>query len=124
MKTDKRIDAHIAKCAPAQQEALRAIRALLHEVLPDAEETISYNMPCVAVGGKDVAAFDAFKNHWSYFPMSGSILGSVTGLPAWTEASKGTLRVPLDKRLTKTVVRKLVRARLDEINGVTARQRK
>lgn len=85
---------------------------------------MSYNMPCVAVGGKDVAAFDAFKNHWSYFPMSGSILGSVTGLPAWTEASKGTLRVPLDKRLTKTVVRKLVRARLDEINGVTARQRK
>ena len=121
VKKDPRIDAHIASLEPAQQEALRAVRETLHQVIPDGEETIKYAMPCITVKGKGVAAFDAFKNHWSYFPMSGSVVDAVNGLPAWTEASKGTLRVPLDRRLSVTVVRKLVKARLAEINGAKGR---
>jgi hypothetical protein len=75
------------------------------------------------VQGKGVAAFEAFKEHWSYFPMSGSVLEHVTGLPDWVEAERGTLRVPLDKRLTKQLVRRLVRVRLDEIEVAANRKR-
>lgn len=113
--TDPRIDQHIAGFAPHQQAPLLHIRALLTELLPDGEETIKYRMPCFTIRGKGVAAFDAFKHHWSYFPMSGSVLDAVAGLPAWVEADKGTLRVPLDRRLTKAIVAKLVRVRLAEI---------
>lgn len=116
---DERIDRHLALLSERHRAPLMHIRALLHEVLPAGDETIKYAMPCIAVQGKGVAAFDAFKEHWSYFPMSGSVLEQVTGLPDWVEADRGTLRVPLDKRLTKQIVKRLVRVRLDEISAVT-----
>ena len=123
MQYDERIDRHIEQLSERHQAPLRHIRALLHEVLPAGEETIKYAMPCIAVQGKGVAAFEAFKEHWSYFPMSGSVLERVTGLPDWVEAERGTLRVPLDRRLSKQVVRRLVRVRLDEIEAADNRKR-
>ena len=123
MQYDERIDRHIEQLSERHQAPLRHIRALLHEVLPAGEETIKYAMPCIAVQGKGVAAFEAFKEHWSYFPMSGSVLERVTGLPDWVEAERGTLRVPLDKRLTKQIVQRLVRVRLDEIEAAANRKR-
>ena len=123
MQHDERIDRHIEQLSERHQAPLRHIRALLHEVLPAGEETIKYAMPCIAVQGKGVAAFEAFKEHWSYFPMSGSVLERVTGLPDWVEAERGTLRVPLDRRLSKQIVRRLVRVRLDEIEAAANRKR-
>jgi uncharacterized protein YdhG (YjbR/CyaY superfamily) len=123
MQYDERIDRHLEQLSERHQAPLRHIRALLHEVLPSGEETIKYAMPCIAVQGKGVAAFDAFKEHWSYFPMSGSVLEHVTGLPDWVEAERGTLRVPLDRRLSKQIVRRLVRVRLDEIEAAANRKR-
>ena len=123
MQYDERIDRHLEQLSERHQAPLRHIRALLHEVLPAGEETIKYAMPCIAVQGKGVAAFEAFKEHWSYFPMSGSVLERVTGLPDWVEAERGTLRVPLDRRLSKQLVRRLVRVRLDEIEAAANRKR-
>ena len=112
MTIDPRVDAHIAKFSGEHRNALIQIRAQLREILPDADEAIKYNMPCFVVNGKGIAGFDAFKNHWSYFPMSGSVLNQIDDLPDWTESTKGTLRVPLDRRLTKKLVKQLVQVRL------------
>jgi uncharacterized protein YdhG (YjbR/CyaY superfamily) len=81
-------------------------------------------MPCFKVDGAAVAGFDGFTHHCSYFPHSGSIVGQVSGIPDWcTVASKGTLQFPVDRPLPKTLVRKLVRTRLDEIASKQARRR-
>ena len=89
---------------------------MLRDLLPDATECISYNMPCFKMGGVAVAGFDGFKHHCSYFPHSGNVVQQVSGIPAWcTVASKGTLQFPVDRPLPKALVRKLVRARLREI---------
>ena len=110
------IDSHLARFDPPQRDTLVALRDTLRELLPDAEECISYNMPCFKVGGVAVAGFDGFKQHCSYFPHSGNVVGQVTGIPAWcTVASTGTLQFPVDRPLPKTLVRRLVRARLREI---------
>ena len=110
------IDAHLAKLPQPQQDTLAALRLTLRELLPDAEECISYNMPCFKVGGVAVAGFDGFRNHCSFFPHSGNVVEQVSGIPAWCVASsKGTLQFPVDRPLPKTVVRKLVQARLAEI---------
>ena len=115
-RPDDPIDAHLASLPQPQRETLRALRSTLHELLPEAVETISYNMPCFKVDGVAVAGFDGFKNHCSYFPHSGNVVGAVSGIPAWCiVATKGTLQFPVDRRLPKTLVRKLVRARLREI---------
>jgi uncharacterized protein YdhG (YjbR/CyaY superfamily) len=110
------IDSHLAQFDPPQRGTLVALRDTLRELLPDAEETISYNMPCFKVDGVAVAGFDGFKKHCSYFPHSGNVVGQVAGIPTWcTVASAGTLQFPVDRPLPKTLVRRLVRARLREI---------
>jgi uncharacterized protein YdhG (YjbR/CyaY superfamily) len=107
---------HLAALPQPQRDTLIGLRATLRDLLPDAVESISYNMPCFKVDGVAVAGYDGFKDHCSYFPHSGNVVGQVTGVPAWcTIASKGTLQFPVDRLLPKTLVRKLVRARLHEI---------
>ena len=107
------IDAHLATLPQPQRDTLTALREMLRELLPDATECISYNMPCFKIDGVAVAGFDGFKQHCSYFPHSGNVVGQVSGIPPWcTVATKGTLRFPVDRPPPKTLVRKLVRARL------------
>ena len=55
--------AHLATLPPTQRDTLTALRATLCELLPDAQECISYNMPCFKVGGVAIAGFDGFKQH-------------------------------------------------------------
>lgn len=110
------IGAHLAMLPQPQRDTLTALCATLRELLPEADESLSYNMPCFKVGGVAVAGFDGFKQHCSYFPHSGSVVGKVSGIPAWCNAaSKGTLQFPVDRPLPKALVRRLVRTRLDEI---------
>lgn len=114
--THNPIDAHLAALPQPQRDTLTALRDTLRELLPDAEECLSYGMPCFKIGGKAVAGFDAFKAHCSYFPHSGSVVGRVTGIPAWCSApSKGTLQFPVDRPLPKALVKRLVQARQAEI---------
>jgi uncharacterized protein YdhG (YjbR/CyaY superfamily) len=106
----------LASLPQPQRDTLLALRDTLRELLPDAVECMSYDMPCFKVDGVAVAGFEGFKRHCSYFPHSGNVLSQVTGVPAWcTVASKGTLQFPVDRPLPKTLVRKLVRVRLREI---------
>lgn len=110
------IRSHLATLPQPQRDTLTALRITLRDLLPDASECISYNMPCFKVDGVAVAGFDGFKDHCSYFPHSGSVIGQINDVPTWcTVASKGTLQFPVDRPLPKTLVRKLVRARLREI---------
>ena len=114
--TEDPISAHLATLPQPQRDTLTALRATLRDLLPDAEECISYNMPCFKVDGVAVAGFDGFTKHCSYFPHSGNVVAQVNGIPAWcTVASRGTLQFPVDRPLPKALVRKLVRARLTEI---------
>lgn len=108
------VEAHLAGLPEPQRTTLTALRATLRRVLPDAEECLKYSMPAFVVGGRAVAGYDGFKQHCSYFPHSGSVLEHVP-LPAWTEASKGTLRFPVDRPLPLALVRRLVRVRLEQL---------
>lgn len=118
------IDAHLARLPQPHRETLTVLHVTLRELLPDAEECISYTMPCFKVGGVAVAGFEGFKNHCSYFPHSGNIVQQVSGIPAWcTVATKGTLQFPVDRPLPKAAVRKLVKARLAEIASEKASTR-
>ena len=114
--SDSPIDGHLASLPQPQRDTLTALRAMLRDLLPDATECISYNMPCFKIDGVAVAGFDGFTQHCSYFPHSGNIVGQISRIPSWcTVATRGTLRFPVDRPPPKALVRELVRARLAEI---------
>ena len=90
---------------------MAALRKSILEVVPDAEQCISYGAPAFKVQGKTIAGFAAFKNHLSYLPHSGSVLSALGDELDRYEKSKGSLHFAIDKPLPKRLVKKLVTAR-------------
>lgn len=63
MKTDPRVDQYIAKAAPFAQPLLAEVRKRIHQAVPDATETIKWNVPFYELSGKLLASMAAFKKH-------------------------------------------------------------
>ena len=63
MTRDPRVDAYIAKSQPFARPILEKVRARVHAVLPEVEETMKWSMPTYTIGGKIVLITSAFKAH-------------------------------------------------------------
>jgi uncharacterized protein YdhG (YjbR/CyaY superfamily) len=109
------IDRYLAGLGEPQRSTLETLRASILELVPGAEQCISYGTPAFKVEGKTVAGFAAFKKHLSYLPHSGSVLATVADDVAPYETSKGSLKFAIDEPLPKHLVRKLVRTRMQEL---------
>jgi uncharacterized protein YdhG (YjbR/CyaY superfamily) len=112
------IDAYLEALEEPKRSTLQALRRSILEVVPDAEQGLSYGMPAFKVGGKTVAGFAAFKGHLSYLPHSGSVLDELGDDVAGYETSKGALKFAVDKPLPKRLVKQLVKTRMREL-GLT-----
>ena len=105
------IDAYLAGVGEPHRSTLAALRQTIHEVIPQAEEVISYGMPGFRLDGKMICGFAAFKKHLAYLPHSGSVFAQ---LPAELKAYKstpGSLHFAIDKPLPKSLVKKLIAVR-------------
>ena len=106
------VDDYLRHLEEPKRATLQRLRATILEIVPDAEQVISYGVPAFRVGGKTVAGFAAFKAHLSYLPFSGSVLGQLGDeLQAYT-MTKGSLHFPIDHALPKALVERLIAARL------------
>jgi uncharacterized protein YdhG (YjbR/CyaY superfamily) len=112
------VDDYLAKVPADHRAPLDAVRGSLRSVLPHATECLKYGMPAVALDGKGVAGYAAYKDHWSYFPMSGSVLEAAGDAVAEYPTSKGGLRLSFDQRLPMGLLRRLVKLRLAELAAV------
>ena len=68
MARSRDVDDYLAGVDDPKRSTLEAVRSTILELLPDAEECISYSIPGYRVGGKMIAGFGAFKNHLTYVP--------------------------------------------------------
>jgi uncharacterized protein YdhG (YjbR/CyaY superfamily) len=109
------IDRYLAALDEPKRSTLEALRTSILEIVPEAEQGISYGTPAFKVQGKAVAGFAAFKSHLSYVPHSGSVLASLQDDTAPYETSKGSLKFAVDKPLPKRLVKKLISARMREL---------
>jgi uncharacterized protein YdhG (YjbR/CyaY superfamily) len=108
------VDEYLSGVDEPKRTTLQELRRTILELLPDAEETISYGMPAYKVQGKTIAGFAAFKNHLAYLPHSGSVLSQLTDVLEPYERTKGSLHFPIDQPLPRDVVRRLLQVRLAE----------
>ena len=107
----KDIDKVFATYPKQQRETLEIVRQRILEVIPEAQQCIKYGIPTFAINGKGVAGIAGNKNSCSYYPYGGSVLSQFPELADWSQ-TKSALHFPNDKPLTKTLIKKLIKARL------------
>ena len=114
MSTEE-VDQYLRGVEEPKRSTLETLRRTILEIIPDAEQVISYRVPAFRVRGKTVAGFAAFQNHLSYLPFSGSVLERLAVELEGYTMTKSALHFPVDRSLPKALVRKLIAARLDEV---------
>ncbi|MFZ2067122.1 MAG: DUF1801 domain-containing protein [Xanthobacteraceae bacterium] len=105
------VDNYLASLEEPKRSTLEALRRTILDIVPEAEQGISYGVPAFRLQGKVVAGFAAFKNHLSYLPHSGSVFPEVGDVISHYKASKGALQFPVDRPLPKALVKKLIAIR-------------
>jgi uncharacterized protein YdhG (YjbR/CyaY superfamily) len=111
-KVFKTIDEYIATFPREVQHVLEEMRQTIRDSAPEAEETISYNMPAFKQNGI-LVWFAAFKNHIGFYPKVSALEAFKEKLTAY-EVSKGTVRFPLNKPIPYDLVKEIVRFRVEE----------
>jgi uncharacterized protein YdhG (YjbR/CyaY superfamily) len=108
------IDAYLARVPEDKREALEKLRRQILAAAPGAEECIAWQMPSFRHEGRLLVCFGAARNHCSLYPMSASVIVDHEDLLAKHDTSKGTIRFQPEKPLPAALVRKLVKARIEE----------
>ena len=111
------IDEYLALVPEPARTTLEKMRATIQAAAPTATEAISYGMPTFKYRGRGLVAIAAFKKHCSLFPMSGAVIEKFKDELESSHTSKGTLQFPLDKPLSATLVKKIIKARTAEIEA-------
>lgn len=110
----KTVDEYLAGVPEPARTTLNTIRAVIRSVVPaEATEVISYGVPTFKYNGP-LIWYAAFSRHCSLFPTAAVIEKFKDELNAY-RTSKGTIQFPVDKPLPAALVKKMVKARLAEI---------
>jgi uncharacterized protein YdhG (YjbR/CyaY superfamily) len=110
----KSMDEYLARVPEPARSTLNKIRAAIRSAAPaEATETISYGIPAFKYKGV-LVWFAAFSDHCSLFPTAAVIEAFKNELKSFS-TSKGTIHFPTDKPLPAALVKKMVKARVAQI---------
>lgn len=111
----REIDDYLAGVGEPHRSTLEALRRTILDIVPEAEEGLSYGAPVFRIDGRAVAGFVAAKAHLSYLPHSGAVLEALAGVVGGYATSKGALRFAIDEPLPRALVERLIAARRSEL---------
>ena len=115
------VDDYLAALPEASRAALEKLRKAIKAAAPDATETISYQIPTFTDHGRLLVSYAAFKDHCSLFPASQAVKDALgDGLKPYV-TGKATIRFHADKPLPVALVKRIVKARIEE-NAARARR--
>jgi uncharacterized protein YdhG (YjbR/CyaY superfamily) len=111
------IDDYLENIEPSKRKQLQRIRMLAKEIVPNAEETISYQMPTLTYEGTSFLGFDAHANHIGIYPFSGKVIPQLKDELSEYAVSKGAIRIPLDRPISKRLLKLVITYRLNAIRA-------
>ena len=108
------VEEYLAALPEEHRVALEKVRKTIRAAAPDATETISYQMPTYKLRGRVLVYYAAFKDHCSLFPASEAVMEALGEELKPYFSGKGTLRFTPDKPIPAALVKKIVKARIEE----------
>lgn len=111
----KTIDEYLADLPIDEQQSLRKIRDIIHSITPDCKERIAYKI-CVFFVNKDLVGFASQKNHLSFYTMSPVLVKKMKKELHGYNVSGATIHFSPQQPLPKSLIQKILKARLKEIN--------
>jgi uncharacterized protein YdhG (YjbR/CyaY superfamily) len=111
----EQIDVYLAGLPEPAHTTLLKVRETIRSVAPaETTEEMGYGVPAFRYKAL-LAGYAAGKKFCSYYPMSGRVITRLAKDLKAYETTSGSIHFPLDKPLPVTLIKKLVKARLDEI---------
>jgi len=106
----KTVDEYISGAPKEMQEKLKELRKFIKDIVPQAEERISYGMPYYDYKGR-LVYFALMKNHIGLYIPPPIIEHYKIDLQAYG-TTKSAVHLPLMKELPKALIKKLIQARV------------
>lgn len=109
----KTVDQYIAKVPKPARTAVKTLRAIIRSAMPvEATEVISYRIPAFSIE-RVLLWYAAFSDHCSLFPTPSVIEKFKSELRGFS-TSKGTIHFLLDEPLPAALIKKIVKARVQQ----------
>jgi uncharacterized protein YdhG (YjbR/CyaY superfamily) len=103
------VDEYIASFPPDVQQVLQEVRRTIREVVPDAGEKISYQIPTITLDGKALLYFSGWKEHIALYPIPPLDDALAADIEPY-RSGKGTLKFPLAKPIPYNLITRLTQA--------------
>lgn len=118
------VDDYLAAATYDVEPRLLEMQRVIREALPDADETISHNIPAYRQHGVDVVQFSGGPEHTSlnFFPTAGAFARFDAELAPY-KTSKSSIRFPVDEPLPLELIGDIAHFRLEEAAEFAARKR-
>jgi uncharacterized protein YdhG (YjbR/CyaY superfamily) len=114
-KSFESVSQYIAAQPEGARTKLRRVRAAIRKALPNAEETISYQIPTYKLGGRAALYFAGWKAHYSLYPATPLVLATFTDELAGHEVKKATIRFLLSEAVPVKLIEQIAQLRAKEL---------
>jgi uncharacterized protein YdhG (YjbR/CyaY superfamily) len=113
----KSVDQYIAAQPQDARAVLEIVRAAIRKAIPKADEIISYRIPAYRLPQGVVIWFAGWKRHYSLYPATHAVVSALMLELAPYQVEKGTIRFPLGKPVPVTLIGKIARLRVKEVEA-------
>lgn len=116
MNKSPEINAYIDNLPEAQKHALQQLRNEIRELVPEAVETISTNVPAFRYKGKYLVSFSATSNHLALLVMQGDAMKALAQELKEYNTGNRIIRFTPDKPLPRELLDRIIHYRKSEID--------
>ncbi|MEX0864488.1 MAG: DUF1801 domain-containing protein [Acidimicrobiia bacterium] len=110
------VDDYIASFPDDVQKVLQEVRRTIREVVPEADEKVSYGIPTLTLDGRYLVYFAGWKNHISVYPLPEGDQAFDDELAPY-KSGKGTARFSLREPIPHDLIRRLIALLADQRAG-------
>ncbi len=116
MATVTSVDQYISSFPQPVQDVLQEIRRTMHDEVPGAGETISYDIPTITLDDRSLVYFAGWKRHVSVYPIPDGDVAYETAVAPYRSGAS-TAKFALDKPIPYDVIGRIAALHRDNRVG-------